>query len=210
MGEKVTVTYSGKNEIKEVENFVSLGNILLGMGIVPGFGISDYGSVTFHFNSPSDYIYSIYSEDFFRTIAAPYIEKYNENVAEQNRIQDEKNNHRQNIHDQKLAIAIELNPEISNYTILEQIDENHLIGWISLNGSKEYPVSMQFSAVRESSWCFRSDGKSAMAWSLSLQPMQYEGNRYSGGSTSCNNCESIEQGLLEYLVTWQIYLPNSE
>ncbi len=118
-------------------------------------------------------------------------------------MKDEKKAKCESILSTKLSIAKELNP-IVNINILEKLDENNFIGNCILK-TQTNNVYMQFSAEWRKSW----DEKETTV-SLSLQLMYLEYDSFRGGSTSSNGCLSIEDAMLDYLVTWHIRLNENE
>lgn len=195
----IEITYrSGRNWNleKEIESFVHLGNLLTGLGFVVGFQVSKYNSKDIRFVL-NDSNVDIYSEEFFRLSTAELLNNYRTQKEEENKEKAKKNEERERVRQEKIEIALALND--FSYSVLDEIDENHLICHTILNCQDEKKVYIQFSASRQEDW---QDGK--MRWNLALQPAYFSNGHFDGGSTSVNQCNTIEGGLLEYLIVWHI------
>jgi hypothetical protein len=200
-GDVVRVTYSGGRYSKfldEINNYVKLGNILSSLEIPFGFNVDERENIEFLFNSNRQS--TIFSEEFFRRCTQSILDKAIEREQEEKNRKQAEQDKREYNHNAKTQIAWNLNPNL-NVQVLENIDDEHFIGFAKLN-TQESPMYIQFSAEYKSDW--RDENKS---WNLKTMSTSWRNGSFDGGgSSSVSNCETVEAGLIEYIVTWCIYL----
>ena len=193
---------SGRNRLslrKELDLFVLMANALMNEGFDVFYGQQSYNKSPIFKMELFGNVFEYRSADVFRNAFEEFCVEDDIRKQEELNRQNQKNAERERVWNKKIEIAKEINPNI-NIQVLQKIDENHYICYTQMD-TPNGVVYIQFAAEKKSHW-----GDESLKWYLKLQPLQFINDRFDGGSTNVDGCDTIEDGLIDYVATWHVYL----